>query len=212
MKQENKPQISTNVFVHKGKVSRQHREMQNGHRGVILWFTGLSGAGKSTLAHAIEEQLHQMNCRAYVLDGDNLRHGLCGDLGFSLDDRTENIRRVSEIAKLFLDVGIIVLSAFISPFSKDRDSARSMFAIGDFFEIYCECPIDVCESRDAKGIYKLARAGLISDFTGVSSPYEAPGHPELIVNTAHNTIEKCAQQVIDILIQHKILERPPVSG
>lgn len=201
----NKPQISTNVYFHKGSVSRACREARNGHRGAILWFTGLSGAGKSTLAHSVEEALFQMGCQVFVMDGDNLRHGLCGNLGFSSGDRAENVRRIGEVAKLFLEAGVIVLTAFISPFRKDRTRVRSMFSPDDFMEIYCQCPIEVCESRDVKGIYKKARTGQITEFTGISSPYEEPEHPELVINTAESAVGECTQRVIDILSQRGIV-------
>jgi len=165
---------SSNTLWHHAVIQREHRQQQNGHRSAILWFTGLSGAGKSTLAHAVEERLHQLGCRTYVLDGDNVRHGLCGDLGFSAADRTENIRRIGEVAKLMIDAGVIALTAFISPFRADRERVRGMVMHGEFIEIYCHCPVEVCETRDVKGLYQRARAGEVKDFTGISSPYEAP--------------------------------------
>jgi adenylylsulfate kinase len=191
--------VSDNVVWHHATVTRARREAQNGHRGAIIWFTGLSGAGKSTLAHEVEERLHQMGCRTLVLDGDNVRHGLCGDLGFSAEDRVENIRRIGEVAKLFMEAGVIVLTAFISPFRDDRNKVRAMVQPGEFVEIYCQCPIEVCEERDVKGMYKKARAGEIGQFTGISSPYEAPEQPELIVDTASSSLEEGAQQVIAVL-------------
>ncbi len=175
--------LSPNLVWHHATVTRSRREVQNGHRGVILWFTGLSGAGKSTLAHTVEEELHQRGCRTFVLDGDNVRHGLSGDLGFSPKERVENIRRVGEVAKLFMEAGVIVLTAFISPYRADRERVRGMVEHGDFLEIYCDSPVEVCESRDVKGLYKKARAGLIPEFTGISSPYEAPSRAELTVKT-----------------------------
>ena len=201
------PPTSTNVIWHHATVTRARREAQNGHRGAIIWFTGLSGAGKSTLAHAVEEELHQMGCRTFVLDGDNVRHGLCGDLGFSAKDRIENIRRIGEVAKLFMEAGVIVLTAFISPFRADRERVRGMVEHGDFIEIFCDSTIEVCESRDVKGIYKKARAGQIADFTGISSPYEAPENPEITVNTGEAELDACVQQVID-----KIMQRGVVSS
>ena len=195
------PPTSTNVVWHHATVTRARREAQNGHRGAIAWFTGLSGSGKSTLAHAVEESLHQRGCRTFVLDGDNVRHGLCGDLGFSSKDRTENIRRIGEMAKLFMEAGVIVLTAFISPYRADRERVRGMVEHGDFFEIYCDASIEVCEARDVKGMYKKARAGLIPEFTGISSPYEAPENPELTVNTGGSALEECVQQVIGELVQ-----------
>lgn len=198
MVNENLAVASDNVVWHQATVTRIRREAQNGHRGAILWFTGLSGAGKSTLAHAVEEQLHQMGCRTFVLDGDNVRHGLCGDLGFSEKDRMENIRRIGEVTKLFMEAGVIVLTAFISPFRADRDKVRAMVGAGDFYEIYCQCPLELCEQRDVKGLYKKARSGEIQQFTGISSPYEPPLNPELIVDTTQ-TLELNVAQVIAAL-------------
>lgn len=198
------PSMSSNVVWHKATVTRERREAQNGHRGAIIWFTGLSGSGKSTLAHAVEEGLHQQGCRTFVLDGDNVRHGLCGDLGFSDAGRVENIRRVGEMAKLFMEAGIIVLTAFISPYRADRDRVRSMVKDGDFIEIYCDTPIEVCESRDVKGLYKKARAGLIAEFTGISSPYEAPENADLRVNTGGAELEACVRQVVEEMTRRDI--------
>ena len=200
------PPISSNVVWHHATVTRARREQQNNHRGAILWFTGLSGAGKSTLAHAVEEELHQMGCRTFVLDGDNMRHGLCGDLGFSNEDRIENIRRVGEVAKLFMEAGIIVLTAFISPFRSDRERVRGMVEHGDFIEIYCDSSIEVCETRDVKGFYKKARAGQIAEFTGISSPYEVPENPEITVRTGTVELEVCVQQVLAQLETHQVIK------
>jgi len=196
------PPASTNVVWHHATVTRVRREARNCHRGVIIWFTGLSGSGKSTLAHAVEEILHQQGCHTFVLDGDNVRHGLCGDLGFSSKDREENIRRIGEMAKLFMEAGVIVLTAFISPYRADRERVRNMVEHGDFIEVYCDASIDVCEARDVKGMYKKARAGLIPEFTGISSPYEVPKNPELTVNTGGTELEACVKQVIDEMVQH----------
>lgn len=193
---------STNVVWHSPTITREHRQKLNNHKGVVLWFTGLSGAGKSTLAHAVELKLYQSGCRTFVLDGDNVRHGLCGDLGFSPQDRMENIRRVGEVAKLFVEAGIIVLTAFISPFKSDRARVRNILQHGDFFEIYCDTPLDVCEQRDVKGLYRKARAGLIGDFTGISSPYEAPTNPALTVMTGSMELTDCVDQVL-LLLQRK---------
>jgi len=165
----------------------------------MLWFTGLSGAGKSTLAHRVEEILFHRGCRTYVLDGDNVRHGLCADLGFSAEDRGENIRRIGEVGKLYIDAGLIVLTAFISPILKDRESVRSSVAEGDFIEVFCQAPLSVCEQRDVKGLYQKARRGEIPEFTGISSPYEIPEHPEIIAMTGEDTLEACARQVIEHL-------------
>lgn len=200
----NEKVVSSNVVWHHATVTRVLREEQNNHRGAILWFTGLSGAGKSTLAHAVEERLHQMECRTFVLDGDNVRHGLCGDLGFSNEDRIENIRRVGELAKLFVEAGVIVLTAFISPFSADRERVRNIAQHGDFFEIYCDSSIEVCEQRDVKGLYKKARQGVIKDFTGISSPYEVPDNPELTVMTGEESLESCVNAVITLLVTRGI--------
>jgi len=199
------PPIVNNVVWHHATVTRQRREQQNGHRGAIIWFTGLSGAGKSTLAHAVEEALHQRGCRTFVLDGDNVRHGLCQDLGFSTTDRIENIRRIGEVAKLFMEAGTIVLTAFISPFRADRERVRGMVGHGDFIEIYCDTPIETCEARDTKGFYEKARAGQIPEFTGISSPYETPGKPELAVNTGKEELDVCVRQVIDEMLQRSII-------
>lgn len=201
MIRQNMATTSNNVVWHHATVTRARREALNGHRGAILWFTGLSGAGKSTLAHEVEERLHRMGCRTFVLDGDNVRHGLCGDLGFSAEDRVENIRRIGELAKLFMEAGIIVLTAFISPFRADRDKVRAMVQPGEFVEIYCQCPLEVCEQRDVKGLYRKARTGEIGQFTGISSPYEAPENPELVVHTAERDLDACVTQVVGFLAQ-----------
>lgn len=173
---------SSNVVWHNATVTRQRREQKNHHKGGLFWFTGLSGSGKSTLAHAVEERLFQQGYNTFVLDGDNVRHGLCADLGFSDVDRKENIRRISHLSKLFVEAGVIVLTAFISPFRIDRENARKIVA-PDFHEIYCNCPLEVCETRDVKGLYKRARAGEIKHFTGIDSPYEPPQNPELSTPT-----------------------------
>lgn len=198
---------SSNVVWHSATVTRDRREKLNGHRSVILWFTGLSGSGKSTLAHAVEERLHLLGCRTFVFDGDNVRHGLCSDLGFSSTDREENIRRIGEMAKLFLEAGVISLTAFISPFLKDRERVRALVPHGDFLEIYCKCALDVCEDRDVKGLYKRARAGEIKDFTGISSPYEEPEAPELIVETDSLSLEASVQKVLGLLMERAVIKR-----
>lgn len=200
-----KTHSSDNVVWHHATVTRARREEQNGHCGAVIWFTGLSGAGKSTLAHSVEETLHQQGCHTFVLDGDNVRHGLCGDLGFSTRDRMENIRRVGEIAKLFMEAGVIVLTAFISPFRADRERVRGMMGHGDFMEIFCDSPIEICESRDVKGLYKKARAGQIPEFTGISSPYEAPESPELTVNTGAAELDACVRRVIGEMSRRGII-------
>lgn len=204
---------SSNAVWHNATVTRARREQLNGHKGAVVWFTGLSGAGKSTLAHTVEERLHQLGCRTYVFDGDNVRHGLCGDLGFSAEDRSENIRRIVEMGRLFVDAGIIALAAFISPFEKDRQRARDRLG-ADYNEVYCRCAIEVCEQRDAKGLYRRARAGEIKDFTGISSPYEEPAHPELTVDTGTQSLEACADQVMQLLRRKGIIaaERKRETG
>lgn len=188
-----------NVVWHNSTVTRQRREAQNGHNSIILWFTGLSGAGKSTLAHAVEEELHSMGCKTFVFDGDNVRHGLNSDLGFSKEDRSENIRRIGEMCRLFIEAGVIALTAFISPFQKDRDIVRNMVKDGDFIEIYCDCSIETCEKRDVKGAYAKARKGDIPEFTGISSPYEKPENPELIINTGDTSLAESVGKVIEYL-------------
>ncbi|QEY32860.1 adenylyl-sulfate kinase [Synechococcus sp. RSCCF101] len=196
---------ATNVVWHQHAVNREDRARQRGHRSAILWFTGLSGSGKSTLANAVNAELFQHGLAAYVLDGDNIRHGLCKDLGFSDADREENIRRIGEVARLFLDAGVIVLTAFVSPFRSDRDRARSLVADGDFVEIHCAASLSVCEERDPKGLYAKARAGAIKDFTGISSPYEEPESPELRLNTGEQDLASCVASVLDHLRAKGIL-------
>lgn len=194
-----------NTVWHHATVTRQRREAQNGHRAAAIWFTGLSGAGKSTLAHAVEEALHRQGCRTFVLDGDNVRHGLCSDLGFSVADRTENIRRIAEATKLLAEAGVIVLTAFISPFREDRARARALFAPGEFIEIFCNASLDVCEERDIKGLYRKARAGEVKEFTGISSPYEPPLNPELIVPTGSQALAACVDEVLAYLCKHQMI-------
>lgn len=197
---------STNVVWHHATVTRQRREELHGHHGAVLWFTGLSASGKSTLAHAVEETLYRMGCRTFVLDGDNVRHGLNKDLGFSLEDRDENLRRVGEAAKLFLEAGTIVLAAFISPLRQEREMLRSLMPHGDFLEIYCEAPIEVCEQRDPKGLYEKARRGEIKEFTGISSPYEPPVKAELTINTAEIALKEGVQQVLEMLQSRQVVK------
>jgi len=194
-----------NVVWHHATVTRARRETLNGHKGVVVWFTGLSGAGKSTLAHTVEEKLHQMGCRTFVFDGDNVRHGLCGDLTFSPEDRRENIRRIGEMTKLFLDAGIIAMTAFISPYRADRERVRTIVGPADFVEIHCDCPVEVCERRDVKGMYKKARQGLVKDFTGISAPYEVPTAPDLRLQTGSDPLEDCAERVIGLLASRGVI-------
>ncbi len=196
---------NSNIVWHHATVTRQRRSELNQHRSILLWFTGLSGAGKSTLAHALEEKLYQVGYHTFVLDGDNVRHGLCGDLSFSNEDRIENIRRISEVAKLFIEAGVIIMTAFISPFRADREKARQLVG-EDFVEIYCHCSLDVCEERDVKGLYKRARKGEIKDFTGISSPYEEPENPELLIDTGRQSLDECVDQILVYLRQRNIIK------
>ncbi|MBI5889616.1 MAG: adenylyl-sulfate kinase [Nitrosomonadales bacterium] len=199
--------ISPNIVWHQSTITRRQREEQNNHGSCVLWFTGLSGSGKSTLAHAVEEELHRHGCRTFVLDGDNVRHGLCGDLAFSEADRRENIRRVGETARLFVEAGVIVLTAFISPFRDDRERVRKLVGDADFIEVYCHCPLQVCEERDVKGLYRKARQGLIRDFTGISSPYEEPVQLAYSIDTARTSVADSAGQVMDLLVGHGKVRR-----
>jgi adenylylsulfate kinase len=191
----------TNLHIvwHETTVTKQDRRSLNGHKSAVLWFTGLSGSGKSTLANALEKRLHHHGMHTYLLDGDNIRHGINRDLGFSPEDRTENIRRIGEIARLFVDAGLLVLTAFISPYRADREAARSLVAGDEFIEIYLKCSLETCEQRDPKGLYRKARAGEIPEFTGISSPYEEPLQPELIVETDRQTLDESVEQIISYL-------------
>ncbi len=198
---------SPNTVFHRATVTRSRREQQNRHRSAIIWFTGLSGSGKSTVAHAVEDELHQAGCRTFVFDGDNVRHGLCANLGFSEADRHENIRRIGEMAKLFIEAGVIAMTAFISPFRADRDGVRALVSENDFIEIYCNSPLAVCEERDVKGLYKKARAGEIKNYTGISSPYEPPEHPDLVLDTANASVETNVEKVLRFLEERHIFSR-----
>ena len=190
---------SENIVWHEQVIKQPDREKKNGHKGLILWFTGLSGSGKSTLAIEVERQLFKRGCNTYTLDGDNVRHGLNKNLDFSPEGRVENIRRIGEVAKLFADAGLIVCTAFISPYKRDRDSVRQLIDEGRFVEVFIDCPLAECEKRDPKGLYKKARKGEIADFTGVSAPYERPERPEITVNTALETVERSAGKVLEYL-------------
>ncbi len=190
---------STNIVWHPGQVTRDDRQRITGHRGCTVWFTGLSGSGKSTIAVAVEKSLWDRGVRSYILDGDNIRHGLNNDLGFSPEDRTENIRRIGEVAKLFTDGGVVNLTAFISPYRSDRDRVRSIMGEGDFIEVHVDCPVEECERRDVKGLYAKARAGKIPEFTGISAPYEAPEKPELVLETAKLSEEQSVAKVLEYL-------------
>lgn len=191
---------STNIRWHGALVTRAEREQILGARGCVIWLTGLSGSGKSTVARRLEQLLLERGSNAYVLDGDNIRFGLNRNLGFSPDDRAENIRRVGEVAKLFADASVIAITAFISPYRADRDSVRQLLAPGEFIEVFVNTPIEVCEQRDPKGLYRKARAGEIPEFTGISAPYEAPESPEVLLQTAGRTVDEAAQDVVDYLI------------
>lgn len=199
---------SPNTVWHRATVTRARREQLNGHKGAALWFTGFSGSGKSTLAHTVEEKLHRVGCHTFVFDGDNVRCGLCGDLGFSKADRQENLRRIGHMVKLFIDTGVLALTAFISPFRSDRENIKKIVGQADFIEIYCRCSIEVCEQRDVKGLYRRARAGEIKDFTGISSPYEEPENPDLIVDTDTISLEESADKIFNLLVERGILSDP----
>jgi len=200
-------QKATNIVWHQGTVTRADREKINGHKAATVWLTGLSGSGKSTIAVDLEKRLWERGIRAYILDGDNIRHGLNKNLGFSPADRTENIRRIGEVAKLFTEAGVVALTAFISPYRADRDQVRAIMAAGDFVEVHVDCPVEVCEQRDVKGLYKKARAGEIKEFTGISAPYEAPEKPELTINTAGQSVEASAKQILAYLEKQGIVPK-----
>lgn len=195
-----------NVVWQQTKVSKQDRQRLNGHKSCVLWFTGLSGAGKSTLAVELERRLHEREIRTYVLDGDNIRHGLNRNLGFSPEDRKENIRRIGEVAKLFVDAGMFVLTAFISPYREDRQMVRDMFEADEFIEIYVKCSVTECEKRDPKGLYRKAKAGQIKEFTGISAPYEAPEACEIVVETDRMDVEACLDTIIAFLTKHHYIK------
>ena len=196
-----------NLHFHEHRVPREEKEKRNQHKSRVIWFTGLSGSGKSTVANATEKVLHDMGLQTYILDGDNVRMGLNKDLGFSHEDRTENIRRITEVANLFADSGSIILTAFISPYIEDRDSAREIIGNEDFIEVFVSADLSVCEERDPKGLYKKARAGEIKGFTGIDAPYEEPINPELVVETDKHDIEACTQIVIEYLVKEGIISK-----
>src|SRR5258708_4012574 len=198
--------VSKNIVWHHGKLTDAQREDKLGQKGAVVWFTGLSGSGKSTVAREVELALVENGKNAYVLDGDNIRHGLNNNLGFSPDDRKENIRRIGEVSKLFAQSNVITLTAFISPYKADRDTVRALLPAGRFFEVYCGASVEVCEARDAKGLYKKARAGEIKEFTGISAPYEAPDRPELVLETGgQESVEQSTRKVLDLLQQKGII-------
>lgn len=195
----------TNITWHETSISKENRREKNGHGSCALWFTGLSGSGKSTIANAVSHELFRQGISEYVLDGDNIRHGLNKDLGFSDFDRTENIRRIGEVAKLFVDSGKVVTTAFISPFRSDRDQVRALFEAGEFIEVFVQCPIEECERRDPKQLYAKARRGEIKDFTGIDSPYEAPEKPEITLHSDQVTVEEAVEQVFAYLREKNII-------
>jgi len=195
-----------NIYWHKHSVSAEDRWGEsNGYKSCVLWMTGLSASGKSTLANAINKRLHVMGINSYVLDGDNIRHGLNKDLGFNPESRRENIRRIGEVSKLFIDAGLIVLTAFISPYREDREQVRNLINSGHFIEVYTKCPVSECEKRDPKGIYKRVRSGEIKEFTGISAPYEEPETPEIILETDKINIDECIEKILDYLIDNKFI-------
>ena len=197
--------MSKNIIYHNAVVTREKRNQLNKHRSVIIWFTGLSGSGKSTLAHLVEERLHELNYKTFVLDGDNVRHGLSSNLGFSDDDRKENIRRIGETAKLMIEAGIITMTAFISPFEEDRNLIREALPKDDFIEIYCKASLEVCESRDIKGLYKRSRSGEIKNYTGIDSPYEPPSNPELVIDSGSELLEVSVTRIVKFLKDKAII-------
>ena len=205
-------QQSSNVTWHKTKISADIRAARNGHRGAVIWLTGLSAAGKSTVATELENELFHHSLNTYVLDGDNVRHALCGDLGFSPKDRSENIRRVGEVAHLMVDAGLIVITTFISPYREDRDKVRAILNENQFIEVYVKCPVEVCQKRDPKGLYKKALAGEIKDFTGVSAPYEEPLKPEIVLETDKSTVSECVTQILDFIKDSIYVEKHAGMG
>lgn len=188
------------IIPHQHKLNRASRNLLHGHRSFVVWLTGLSGSGKSTLANLLEQALHEQGVHTYILDGDNIRTGLNQDLDFSEAGRVENIRRISEVAKLFVDAGVVVITAFISPYISDRQLARNLAGTDSFVEVFVNCPLDVCEQRDVKGLYAKARAGMIKDFTGINSPFEAPEHPEVIVYTAQETLDESLNAMLEYIL------------
>lgn len=199
---------ATNVVWHRGAVSAEDRARMLGHGAAVVWLTGLSGSGKSTIAHLLESRLVLRNVLAYVLDGDNLRHGLCADLGFSAEARVENVRRTGEVARILHDAGAIVLTALISPFALDRDRVRARIPEGEFFEVHVATPLEECERRDPKGLYERARAGQIADFTGIGSPYEAPLRPELVVASRGESVDASVEAIVTMLEDRRVIRRP----
>ncbi|MBD3641267.1 MAG: adenylyl-sulfate kinase [Marinobacter sp.] len=197
--------MADNIVWHDHKITRAERASNKNQKPCLLWFTGLSGSGKSTIANALDVALHQRGYHTFLLDGDNVRHGLCKDLGFSDEDRVENIRRIGEVSKLFADAGLIVLSAFISPFTSDRRMVRNLFPAGEFIEVFMDTPLDTCEERDPKGLYQKARSGEIKHFTGIDSPYEAPARPEVRLDTSSMSVDQCVDRLISFLVEQGLI-------
>lgn len=197
---------TNNIVWHDSSVTKEERRKQNNYQSMCIWFTGLSGSGKSTLANALARHLFEANIQTYVLDGDNIRHGLNKDLGFTDEDRKENIRRIGEVSKLFVDSGQIVITAFISPFREDRQQVKDILSENEFFEVYVKCSLDECEVRDPKGLYKKARNNEIKHFTGIDSPYEEPVNPAIIVNTEKQTVEESVKQIVDFLVAKELIQ------
>lgn len=196
---------STNITWYDSEVTKEDRQRQNGHKSAVIWFTGLSGSGKSTVSVALEKALFEEGKHSYRLDGDNVRHGLNKNLGFSPEDRKENIRRIGEVSKLLVDAGTIAITAFISPYREDRDEVREILEDGEFIEVYTECSVEECEKRDPKGLYEKARSGEIKEFTGISAPYEAPKHPEITINTEKQSIDESVKQILNYLKEHQYI-------
>ncbi|MGW9857231.1 adenylylsulfate kinase [Staphylococcus hominis] len=196
---------STNITWHDSEVTKEDRQRQNGHKSAVIWFTGLSGSGKSTVSVALEKALFEEGQHSYRLDGDNVRHGLNKNLGFSPEDRKENIRRIGEVSKLLVDAGTIAITAFISPYREDRDEVREILEDREFIEVYTECSVEECEKRDPKGLYEKARSGEIKEFTGISAPYEAPKHPEITINTERQSIDESVEQILNYLKEHQYI-------
>lgn len=196
---------STNITWHDSEVTKAQRQKRNGHKSVVIWFTGLSGSGKSTISVALEKALFEQNITSYRLDGDNIRHGLNQNLGFSPEDRKENIRRIGEVGKLMVDAGVVTMTAFISPYEEDRNTVRDILEDGEFIEVFTKCSLDECESRDPKGLYKKARSGEIKEFTGINAPYEEPSNPEIVIDTENESVEESVEKIVAYLKENQYL-------
>lgn len=196
---------STNITWHDSEVTKAQRQERNGHKSVVIWFTGLSGSGKSTISVALEKALFEQNITSYRLDGDNIRHGLNQNLGFSPEDRKENIRRIGEVGKLMVDAGVVTMTAFISPYEEDRNTVREILEDGEFIEVFTKCSLEECESRDPKGLYKKARSGEIKEFTGINAPYEEPSNPEIVIDTENESVEESVEKIVAYLKENQYL-------